>query len=82
MDAGKIGTVQGLCVVALTKHLMEKLGLPPDEAFARLLQTELYPLLLDSETRLYLETNQYLCEALDQEIDEGVDSLYTFINSE
>lgn len=42
---------------------------------------ELYNLLLDMETRLFLETNEYLCEACDRELDRGVDALYEFINS-
>ncbi len=29
----------------------------------------------------FLETNEYLCEACDRELDKGVDALYEFINS-
>ncbi len=82
MSSGKIETVQGMCVVALTKHLMQKYGLPQDQAYARLLQTEIYTLLMDIDTRLYLETNQYLCEACDRKCDDGSDALYEYINRE
>ena len=33
-----------------------------------------------SETRLFLETNEYLCEACDEELKKGADALYKFIN--
>ena len=46
-----------------------------------MLAMELYKLLLDSETRLFLETNEYLCEACDEEMEKGADALYEFINS-
>ena len=82
MSSGKIETVQGMCVVALTKYLMKKFDLSQDKAYAMLLQTELYSLLMDSETGLYLETNQYLFEACDEETDNGIEALYEYINQE
>ncbi|MBQ9032467.1 MAG: hypothetical protein IJ106_13600 [Parasporobacterium sp.] len=82
MSDGKIETTQGLCVVALTKHLMEKLAVAEDVAYAKLIDTELYPLLMDPETGLFLETNQYLCEACDMELDHGTEALYDYINQE
>ena len=80
MSTSKIETTQGLCTVALTKHLMASLSLSEDAAFAKLMQMELYSLLMDPETRLYLETNEYLCEACDQELSLSLDGLYRFIN--
>lgn len=81
MDEGRIETTMGMCVVALTKHLMKKQNLNYEEAYKKLLNMELYKLLTDSETRLFLETNEYLCEACDRELEGGVDVLYGFINS-
>ena len=81
MDEGRIETTTGMCVVALTKHLMEKQNTNYEKAYKKLLTMELYKLLLDLETRLFLETNEYLCEACDRELEEGVDVLYKFINS-
>jgi len=53
----KIETTTGMCVVALTKHIMEKQVLEYEAAYKKLLTTELYHLLQDSETRLFLEPN-------------------------
>lgn len=81
MDESKILTTTGHCVVALTKHLMEVYKLDYENAYRRLLSYELYKLLQDSETKLYLEPNQYLCKALDAEIFGGKNELYLFINT-
>ena len=80
MNESRIETTTGMCVVALTKHLMKTQNTDYERAYKRLLSMELYKLLLDVETRLFLETNEYLCEACDKE-QEGVDVLYEFINS-
>lgn len=82
MSGEKIETTQGLCAVALTKHLMGKYAVAEDAAYAKLIDTELYTLLMDSETGMYLETNQYLCEACDLELEHGSDALYDYINRE
>ena len=82
LAGGKIETTQGLCVVALTKHLMKKYNVAEDAAYAKLIDTELYMLLMDPETGLYLETNQYLSDACDIELEYGSDALYDFINRE
>lgn len=81
MDESRIETTTGMCVVALTKYLMKKQNLDYEAAYKKLLGMELYKLLSDTETRLFLETNEYLCEACDRELEEGVDVLYKFINS-
>ena len=82
LSRGKIETTQGLCVVALTKHLMKKYAVAEDAAYAKLIDTEMYTLLMDPETGLYLETNQYLCDACDMELEHGSDALYDYINRE
>ena len=81
MDVSRIETTTGMCVVALTKNLMKKQNIDYGSAYKKLLTLELYKLLLDSETRLFLETNEYLCEACDKELEKGTDALYEFINS-
>lgn len=68
-----------MCVVALTKHLMKKQDIDYEMAYKKLLTMELYKLLSDSETRLFLETNEYLCGACDEELERGADALYKFI---
>lgn len=82
MSGGRIETAQGLCVVALTKHLMKKFSVTEDVAYAKLIDMELYSLLTDPETGLFLETNQYLCAACDMELNHGKDALYDYINQE
>ena len=62
------------------KHIMEKYGISEDKAYAKLMGSELYSLLMDPETNLFLETNQYLCTACDLEFDKGVDALYEYVN--
>ena len=55
MNESKIETITGMCVIALTKHIMKKKQLDYEAADKVLLTTELYKLLQDSETRLFLE---------------------------
>ena len=81
MRENRIETTTGMCVVALTKYLMKKQNTDYEKAYKKLLSMELYKLLIDSETRLFLETNEYLCEECDRELENGVEVLYEFINS-
>ena len=80
MHEGKIEVTTGMCVVALTRHIMHKEHMDYESAYKALLTTELYKLLQDAETRLFLETNEYLTEAYDREINFGKDALYEYIN--
>lgn len=82
MSESKIETTIGLSVVALTRFLMSKYQLNQEAAYRKLMGTELFKLLNDEETRLYLETNEYLCQACKAEVDGGIEALYTFINEE
>lgn len=76
----RIQTAIGMSVIEITKFLMSRYNLNQEAAYRKLLQTELYSLLNDIETRLYLETNEYLCKACELELDEGETALYEFIN--
>lgn len=80
MNGSQIETTTGMCVVAMTKHLMGKQNLNYEDAYKKLLNMEIYQLLLDYETRLLFETNEYLCEACDNELEGGEDALYEYIN--
>lgn len=82
MSQSKIETTIGMCVIALTRHIMQKENVDYESAYKRLLQTELYDLLKDQDSRLYLETNDYLIKAYDTESTEGKNALYNFINKE
>lgn len=79
MTQKKIETTIGMCIVALTRHIMKKQNLNYEEAYRTLLQTELYQLLSDEETRLFLEPNTFLCDAYDREVSLGRNGLYEFI---
>ena len=76
----KIETTIGLCVVALSKFLMKKYGISEEEAYQHLMEMDLYESLLDADTRLYLETNEFLIQCCELECDEGKDALYRFIS--
>ena len=82
MTEDKIKTAKGLCVVALTKHIMSAFNLTPDAAYEKLLGSELYSLLMDTDARLFLESDDYLRRCCDIEFNEGVEALYYFINDE
>lgn len=76
----KIKTAIGMSVIEITKFLMSRYNMNQEAAYRKLLGTELYSLLNDTDTRLYLETNEYLCKACELELEEGEASLYKFIN--
>ena len=80
MSESKIETTKGFCVVALTKYLMEVYGKSQDEAYKKLIGMELYGLLMDEDTRLFLEPNDYLCECCRIECENVIDALYKYIN--
>lgn len=82
MSQSKIETTIGMCVIALTRHIMQKEDVDNESAYKCLLQTELYDLLKDPDSRLYLETNDYLIKAYDTELTGGKNALYNFINKE
>lgn len=81
MSESKIEVTTGMCVVALTRHIMQKKQVDYEKAYKMLLNSEVYKLLQDAETRLFLETNEYLAEAYDCELDFGKDALYEYINN-
>lgn len=80
MSDNKVETVKGLCIIALTKYLMEHLGISQDEAYEKLLGMELYELVIDAGTGLFLEPNDYLCELCEVELSEGKEALYQVIS--
>ncbi len=81
MPESKIETIKGNCVIALTRFIMEKLGLSQDRAFFKLCSMEFFSLLNDSETNLFLETNDYLCRACDLELSGNTEGMYSFIQN-
>lgn len=82
MNRKRIETTLGMCIVILTRHIMKMMDLEYETAYKKLLTTDLYKLLQDPETRLYLETNAYLCEACRTELIQGKEALYEYINAD
>ncbi len=82
MTDGKIKVVTGGKVIELTRYLMSRDGTAQDVAYHKLCGMKLFELLSDSETRLYLESDDYLKLACASELDHGLDALYDFIKPE
>ena len=80
--ADKANTVVGLYAVDLTKHIMEREGLQLDSPYRKLYSTELYKLLANPETRLFLEDEDYYRKAYGTELSSGVEALYVFMRPE
>ena len=81
MNVDKIEILKGMCVIDITKYLMEKKGLTPDDAYAQLMQMELFQILMDTESGMYLEQNDYLFQCCQIEINDGRDAFYDFIEN-
>ena len=64
-------------VVGLTRHVMRTCGKPDDEAYRMVYDSELFKLLSEPKTNLYLQTNAELCRYFDIERNSGVDALRT-----
>ena len=75
MTAEQIRNTIGSCVIGLTRHVMELDGLPHDEAYCKVFRSELFKLVSDPDTRLFLEPNSELFRLYDIEIDKGVQAL-------
>lgn len=81
MPESKIETIKGNCVVALTKFIMKKFNIPQDKAFSKLYSTDFFELLNDTQTNLFMETNEYLCHACDLELSGDKGRMYYFIQN-
>lgn len=81
MPESKIETIKGNCVIALTKFIMSKLAITQDKAFSKLNSMEIFGLLNDTGTNLFLETNEYLCKACELELNGKTDEMYKFIQN-
>jgi hypothetical protein len=82
MSESKIETAKGMCVVDVTKFLMVRNHWTNDIAYAHLMGMELYQLLLDTDSGMYLEPNDYLFECCEIEESKGIEALYDFIQIE
>lgn len=76
MTEAKARTAIANSAVGLTRYLVRKLHISKDRAYMRLYRSELFGLLSNIETGLYLEPNEMLIDLLKTEMTEGVQGLY------
>lgn len=81
MDEPKIEHLKGLAVINATKHLMAKYNLNHEDAYKKLLNSETYRILMESDSGLYLESDNYLNTALDFELDKNKEAMYDYISN-
>ena len=81
MDEPKIEHLKGLAVINATKHLMSKYNLNHEDAYKKLLNSETYRILMESDSGLYLESDAYLNIALDSEFEKNKEDLYDYISN-
>lgn len=70
-----------MSVINATKHIMSKYSLTHEDAYKKLLNSETYRILMESNTGLFLETDSYLNNALDIEFEKDKEALYDYISS-
>lgn len=80
MTENRIELTKASCIIALTKHIMQKYSLDLKAAYIKLMNSKLYELLLDSDSRMYLEPNDYLVQAYNVETDLGINEFCSYIN--
>lgn len=81
MTESQIETIKGMCIIALTKHIMSKYNLSQDASFSKLMGTDFYNIFLDEKSGLYLEPNFFLFTACDLELDGKTEEMYSFIQN-
>ena len=60
---------------------MSKYSLNNEDAYKKLLNSETYRILMESNSGLFLETDSYLNNALDIEFEKDNEALYDYISS-
>lgn len=80
MSEDRVRNTIGECVIGLTRHVMVRESVPHDEAYRRVLASEVLKLIGDPDTRLFLEPNAELVRLYDVEKSSGIDALYAAIS--
>lgn len=80
MDDKKVEHLKGLSVINLTKYLMEKYSLSHEDAYRKLMSSETYKILMNTNSDMYLETDKYLIDAIDIEFTKDMNTLYDFLS--
>jgi len=81
MEEAKIEHLKGLTVISATKHIMEKYGLNHEDAYKKLFLSETYRILMESDSGLFLESDQYFNTALDTEFEKDKEAMYDYISN-
>jgi len=79
MTDERIRNTIGECAIGLTRHIMSRDSVSHDVAYCKLLGSELFKLVSDPDTRLYLEPNSELARLYDIERQSGPVALYNAI---
>ena len=81
MLKGNCLKMQKKLVINVTKHIMKKNNMTHEEAYKDFLTSETYKILMNSDSGLYLESDDYLIKAMDIEFNDGKESLYSFLSN-
>lgn len=79
MTKSRARTVIANSVTALVRFIMKTERLSKEDAYFRLCGTELFRLLRNDRTSLYLEPNVQLTKLYKCEREHGVDALYSAV---
>lgn len=79
MTKSRARTIVANSVTALVRFIMKTEQLSKEDAYFRLCGTELFRLLRNDRTSLYLEPNVQLTKLYKCEREQGVDALYSAI---
>lgn len=80
MDEKKIEHLKGLSVINITKFIMSKYKLSHEDAYKKVLTSETYKILMNTDSGLFLESDDYLTKAIDIEFSKNTDFLYSYLN--
>lgn len=80
MNKDKIQAAVSLKIVNLVKWIMEQENITEDVAYEKILSMDLYRMLMDEETGLYLEPIEYIYECYKVEAGQGMEGLRHYIN--
>ena len=81
MDELKIEHLKGLCVIEAIKYLMQKQNISHEDAYKKLLSTDIYNILMNSDSDMFLENDDYIKKALDLELSNNKAAMYEFIKA-
>ncbi len=76
----KFEIVKQINTKIMTKYIMLRDGLDEETARKNLMDMEIYKLMIDQESGIWAEFEDYLCDCCEVELTNSVDALYKFIN--